>query len=73
MVAATALKAAGSTDPKALRAAISKTKIKTSTGLISFNRLGEVQKAVQNQVVKNGLWHRHSVIDDPKLLAPPDK
>ncbi|MBI5586657.1 MAG: ABC transporter substrate-binding protein [Deltaproteobacteria bacterium] len=73
MVAAAALKAAGSTDPKALRAAISKTKIKASTGLISFNSLGEVKKAVQNQVVKNGLWHRHSVIDDPKLLEPPDK
>lgn len=73
MVAAAALKAAGSTDPKALRAAISKTKIKASTGLISFNSLGEVKKAVQNQVVKNGLWHKHSVIDDPKLLAPPDK
>jgi branched-chain amino acid transport system substrate-binding protein len=28
---------------------------------------------VQNQVVKNGNWHRHSVIDDPALLAPPDK
>lgn len=73
MVAASALKAAGSTDPQALRAAISKTRIKASTGLISFNSLGEVKKAVQNQVVKNGLWHRHSVIDDPKLLEPPDK
>jgi branched-chain amino acid transport system substrate-binding protein len=28
---------------------------------------------VQNQVVKDGNWHRHSVIDDPALLAPPDK
>jgi branched-chain amino acid transport system substrate-binding protein len=30
-------------------------------------------KSVQNQVVKDGNWHRHSVIDDPALLAPPDK
>jgi branched-chain amino acid transport system substrate-binding protein len=73
IVAAAALRSAASMDPKTLRDAISKTKIKASTGLISFNALGEVKKAVQNQIVKNGLWHRHSVIDDPKLLAPPEK
>jgi branched-chain amino acid transport system substrate-binding protein len=73
MVAAAALKSTNSTDPKVLRNAISKTKIKAATGTISFNSLGEVKKAVQNQVVKNGNWHRHSVIDDPKLLAPPEK
>lgn len=73
MVAADALKRAGSTDPKALRDAIASTNLKASTGTISFNALGEVMKAVQNQVVKNGNWHRHSVIDDPALLAPPDK
>jgi len=71
MVAADALKRAGSTNPKALRKAIAETNLKVSTGTIVFNKLGEVMKAVQNQVVKNGNWHRHSVIDDPKLLAPP--
>lgn len=73
MVAADALKRAGSTDPEALRKAIAATNLKASTGTISFNSLGEVMKAVQNQVVKDGNWHRHSVIDDPTLLAPPDK
>ena len=73
MVAADALKRAGSTDPEALRKAIADTNLKVSTGTISFNELGEVVKAVQNQVVKDGNWHRHSVIDDPKLLAPPNK
>ncbi|MEW6261908.1 MAG: ABC transporter substrate-binding protein [Thermodesulfobacteriota bacterium] len=73
MVAATALKATNSTDPKVLRDAIAKTKIKASTGVIAFNSLGEVLKAVQVQTVKNGNWHRHSIIDDPQLLAPPDK
>lgn len=73
MVAADALKRAGSTDPQALRKAIASTDLKVSTGTISFNQLGEVMKAVQNQVVRDGNWHRHSVISDPKLLSPPDK
>jgi branched-chain amino acid transport system substrate-binding protein len=73
LVAADALKRAGSTDPEAIRKAIATTNLRVSTGTISFNSLGEVLKAVQNQVVKNGNWHRHSVIDDPALLAPPDK
>ena len=73
LVAADALKRAGSTDPEAIRKAIATTNLKVSTGTISFNSLGEVMKAVQIQVVKNGNWHRHSVIDDPALLAPPDK
>jgi branched-chain amino acid transport system substrate-binding protein len=73
VVAADALKRAGSTDPEALRKAIAATNLKVSTGTISFNKLGEVMKAVQNQVVRDGNWHRHSVIDDPALLAPPEK
>jgi len=71
MVLAAALKKSGSSDRAALRDAISTTKITASTGNISFNKLGEVQKAVQVQVVKDGSWHHHSVIDDPELLAPP--
>ena len=73
MVAADALKRASSTEPEALRKAIAATNLKASTGTISFNQLGEVMKSVQNQVVKDGNWRRHSVIDDPALLAPPDK
>jgi branched-chain amino acid transport system substrate-binding protein len=73
LVAADALRRARSTDPEALRKAIAATNLKVSTGTISFNSLGEVMKAVQNQVVKDGNWHRHSVIDDPALLAPPEK
>ncbi len=73
LVAADALKRSASTDPEAIRKAIAATNLKVSTGTISFNSLGEVLKAVQNQVVRNGNWHRHSVIDDPVLLAPPEK
>jgi branched-chain amino acid transport system substrate-binding protein len=73
MVVADAIKRAGSVEPNAIRDAIAKTDLKVSTGRIKFNELGEVMKAVQNQVVKDGNWHRHSIIDDPKLLAPPAK
>jgi len=73
MVVADALKRAGTSDPKALRDAIAKTDLKVSTGTIKFNKLGEVMKAVQVQVVRDGNWHRHSVIDDPVLLAPPSQ
>ncbi len=72
-VAVAALRAAGSTDRKAVRDAIAKTKLTASTGEISFNALGEVRKNVQVQMVKGGAWHRHSVISDPDLLAPPSK
>ena len=73
LVVADALKRAGSSDTSALRDAISKTSLSASTGKISFNALGEVQKDVQVQIVKGGNWHRHSVISDPVLLAPPSK
>ena len=70
-VLAAALKSAGSTDRAAIRNAIAATKLTASTGQISFNDLGEVQKAVQVQIVRDGDWHRHSIIDDAVLLAPP--
>lgn len=70
-VLAAALKSAGSTDRAAIRNAIAATNLTASTGQISFNDLGEVQKAVQVQIVRDGDWHRHSIIDDAVLLAPP--
>lgn len=70
-VLAAALQSAGSTDRAALRDAIAETNLTASTGQISFNALGEVQKSVQVQIVKDGNWHHHSVIDDAELLAPP--
>jgi branched-chain amino acid transport system substrate-binding protein len=73
LVLAAALRQAGSTDPTALRDAIAGVTVEASTGTISFNDLGEVRKDVQIQIVKDGAWHRHSVISDPDLLAPPSK
>ena len=70
-VAVAAMRRAGSDDPKAIRDAIAATKLSASTGEISFNSLGEVRKAVQVQVVRDGKWRHHSVITDAELLAPP--
>ena len=73
-LAVAALRKAGTEDPEAIRDAIAATKgLTASTGTISFNGLGEVTKAVQVQVVKDGRFRRHSVIDDPDLLAPPNE
>jgi len=72
LVMAEALKKAG-TDKAALRDAIAATTIDAATGHISFNGLGEVRKDVQVQMVRDGNWHRHSVISDPVLLAPPSE
>jgi branched-chain amino acid transport system substrate-binding protein len=72
-VAINAMRKAGTDDGQKIRDAIAATDMDASTGHISFNKLGEVRKAVQNQIVQNGAWHHHSVIDDPVLLAPPEK
>ena len=72
-VVAAALAKAGADDPAKLRDAIAEAEIDVATGRISFNALGEVRKDVQVQEVRDGRWHHHSVIDDPELLAPPDK
>ena len=73
-VALAAIAKAGAEDPKAIRDAVAATRdLAASTGTISFNGLGEVSKAVQVQVVRGGKFHRHSVIDDKALLAPPSE
>ena len=66
-----AMKKAGTTSPSAIRNAIAQTNLVASTGSISFNDLGEVQKNVQVQVVRDGDFHYHSEIRDQVLLAPP--
>jgi len=74
LVAADAIQRAGAMDPAKIRDAIAATKnLVVSTGVINFNELGEVRKAIQVQVVRDGNWHHYAVIDDPVLLAPPQK
>ncbi len=72
-VVAEALKTATSMSPADIRDAIAKTVVKASTGTISFNELGEVQKDVIVQIVRDGNWHYYGTVSDKKLLAPPTK
>jgi len=71
-VVVAALRKAGSNNPDAIRNAISQTQLSAATGNISFNKLGEVRKNVEVQIVRDGDWHYHSTIRDQTLLAPPD-
>jgi len=73
LVLAEALKQVDPNDKAALRQAIASTSINAATGNISFNKLGEVKKSVQVQVVRDGGWHHYAVISDPVLLAPPEE
>ena len=71
-VVVSALRKAGTNNPDAIRKAITQTQINAATGKISFNKLGEVRKNVEVQIVKDGDWHYHSTIRDQTLLAPPE-
>ena len=73
LVMADALSRASDDSAAALRDAIASASVSASTGHISFNSLGEVEKDVQVQVVKDGNWRHHSVISDRTLLAPPSE
>lgn len=73
LVLAEAMKQVDPSDKAALREAIASTSINAATGNISFNKLGEVRKSVQVQVVRDGGWHHFAVISDPVLLAPPEE
>ena len=73
LVLAEAMKQVDPSDKAALRQAIASTSINAATGNISFNKLGEVRKSVQVQVVRDGSWHHFAVISDPVLLAPPEE
>lgn len=70
-VAIDGLKASGGKGGAALRNALAAGKFDTPIGKLSFNNLHEVKKDVQVQVVQGKAFHRHSVISDPVLLAPP--
>jgi branched-chain amino acid transport system substrate-binding protein len=71
-VLANAMAKAGFDDGAKIRAAIAETRdLEVATGKITFNRSGEVYKAAQIQVIRDGKFRHHSVIDDPVLLAAP--
>jgi len=71
-VMADAIRRAGEVDPDRIRDALAATEdLPTATGHITFNDLGEIEKRVQVQVVRDGAYRHYAVIDDPELLAPP--
>jgi len=74
MIIANAIRKAGP-KPDAIRGAIASMKnYEGLTGLIKhFNKLGEVMKPVQVQVVKKGAFHYFAQISDPEIITPPDK
>jgi branched-chain amino acid transport system substrate-binding protein len=67
------LKKSGGKGGEALKNAIAGGTFETPIGKLSFNDLHEVKKDIQVQIVKDKAFHRHSVISDPALLAPPTK
>ena len=71
MVAVAALKKAGTTDRAAVRDALASIEVDAITGTLSFNPLGEVQKSLKVQEVRDGRWRYHSEITDAALLTPP--
>jgi branched-chain amino acid transport system substrate-binding protein len=72
-MAAEAIKKAGSLDKAAIKDALFQINIMSSSGQVSFNKLGELIKDIQVQVVRGAHFHYHSIIHDPVLLAPPEK
>ena len=67
------IKKTGGKGGEALKKAIESGTFSTPIGTLTFNDLHEVKKDIQVQVVKGKAFHRHSVISDPVLLAPPTK
>lgn len=68
-----ALRKAKSDEPASIRAALETAQVMTVMGPISFNRMREVKKNFPVSIVRNGKWQSFGVIDDAKLLAPPEQ
>lgn len=73
MVVANAMKKAGADNPRALRDAIAATRMPTAIGEVRFNKMGELVKDVEVQIVKDGKFRHHAKVSDPVFLAPPEQ
>ena len=62
-------------EPDKIKDGIYKIKdFEAATGLIKgYNKLGEVTKNVQVQIIKNGAFTSYGEISDPAIITPPDK
>nr|NIO05637.1 ABC transporter substrate-binding protein [Pseudomonadota bacterium]NIS68176.1 ABC transporter substrate-binding protein [Pseudomonadota bacterium] len=74
MIVAHAIRKAGE-DPNAIRKALADLRdYDAITGKISrFNRIGEVTKPVQVQIVRGGKFRYYGVVDDPAIITPPEE
>lgn len=72
---AAAMERAGVASPPRIRDAMYRTvNFDGATGVIrGFNKLGEVYKAVQVQVVREGRFRHFARIDDPAIITPPSE
>ena len=72
MILVDAMKRAKSLEKQAIRDAVAKTSNYNGlTGIIKgFDKVGEVIKPVQVQIVRNGKFRYFGVVDDPKLVTP---
>jgi branched-chain amino acid transport system substrate-binding protein len=72
MIICDGIKRAGKLDGESIRKAIAATKdFDGLTGVINgFTPIGEVVKAVQVQIVKDGKFHQYGVVKDPALITP---
>ena len=72
MILVNAIGRAGSTNREAVIKALLETKDYNGlTGKISRFVKGEVVKPVQFQIVKEGKFRRHGVVDNPEVITPP--
>ena len=72
MVLANAIQRAGTTNRQDVIAALNATADYDGlTGKIRKFVKGEVVKPVQFQIVKDGRFHRHGVVDTPEIITPP--
>ncbi len=72
MILANAIARAGSTNRENIIKALNETKDYNGlTGKISRFVKGEVVKPVQFQIVKDGKFRRHGVVDNPEVITPP--
>lgn len=74
MVLANVMKQKG-TEPDKIRQGISELKdFEAVTGLIKgYNKIGEIMKNVQVQIVKNGDFHYYTEISDESIITPPSE
>jgi branched-chain amino acid transport system substrate-binding protein len=72
MVLVNAIGRAGTTNPQDVIKALNATKDYNGlTGKIRRFVKGEVVKPVQFQIVRDGAFHRHGVVDAPEVITPP--